>query len=62
MAESGGNTLLASVIEGDDTTVAQRQLDFTLALLTGDFTGYGAVYLVGEPVFTGDGLKLEDSF
>ena len=62
MTEGGGNALLTSIVEGYDTAVGEWQLDLALALLTSNLTRHGAVHLIGEPVFTGDGLELEDSF
>ena len=59
MSEGCGDTLLATIVQGDDTTVAQRQLNLTLALLTGNLTRYGAIHLVGQPVLTGHSLQLE---
>ena len=59
MTEGGGDTLHATVVEGDDTTVAEGQLDLTLALLTGNLTCHRAIDLVRQPVLTGDGLQLE---
>ena len=59
MTERGGDSLLATIVEGHDTTVAQWQLNLTLTLLTGNLAGHGAVYLVGEPILTSHGLQLE---
>ena len=53
MAESCGNTLSTTIVEGYNATVGQRKLDFTLTLLTGNLTSYGTVNLVGQPVFAG---------
>ena len=62
MTKSGSNTLLTTIVEGHNTTVAQWQLDLTLTLLTGYLTCHGAVYLVGQPVLTSHSLQLEYSF
>ena len=59
MAQGGGNTLAAAIVQSYDTTVAQGQLNLALALLTGYLTRHGAVYLVGQPVLAGYGFQLE---
>ena len=59
MADGGGNTLASAVVKGHHAAVAQRQLYLALTLLTGNLTRYGAVNLVGEPVFAGYSLQLE---
>ncbi len=59
MTQGGGDTLLATIVEGDDTTVAQRQLDLTLTLLTGNLTRHRAVDLIRQPVLTSHSLQLE---
>ena len=59
MAEGRGDTLLATIIEGHDATVAQRQLQATLALLAGHLARHATVHLVGEPVLAGHGLQLQ---
>ena len=59
MAEGGGDTFLAAVVEGYDAAVAQRQLYLALALLARYLSRHGAVYLVGEPVLAGYGLQLQ---
>ena len=59
MTQGGGVTLDATVVEGDDTTVAQRQLNLTLTLLTGNLTCHRAVDLVSEPVLTSHSLQLK---
>ena len=61
MSECGCNTLLSTVIQSHHTTVAQRQLQFALALLAGHLAGYGTVHLVGEPILTSDSLQLQDT-
>ena len=61
MAESGSYTLLASIVESNNATVAERQLNLALALLTGDLSCYGAINLIREPVFAGYRLQLENS-
>ena len=61
MTDSGSDTLATTIVEGNDTTVAQRQLYLTLTLLTGNLTCHGAVYLIRQPVFAGDSLQLKHS-
>ena len=62
MANGGGDTLHATIVEGHDTTVAKRQLQLSLTLLTSDLTRHRAVNLVRKPVLAGHGLELEDFF
>ena len=52
MTKGSGNTLLAAIVKGYYTTVAQWQLEATLALLAGNLTGYGAVNLICQPILT----------
>ena len=59
MSERCCDTLLATIVECDDAAVAQGQLNLTLTLLAGNLTCYRAVDLIGEPVFTSDGLQLK---
>ena len=59
VTDGGRDTCLATVVEGNSAQVAQRQLQLALALLAGDLTRDGAVYLVGQPILAGDGLQLE---
>ena len=61
MTDCRSNTFATTIVEGDNTTVTQRQLYLTLTLLTGYLTGHGAIYLIRQPVFAGDSLQLEDS-
>ena len=62
MAESRGDTFHATIVEGNHATVAQRQLQFALTLLTSHLARHGAVHLVRQPVLAGNGLKAEDPF
>ncbi len=57
MAYRGCDAVAACIIEGYNTTVAEGELDFTLALLTGDAPCHGAVNLVGQPVLAGNGFE-----
>ena len=59
MTKSGCDTLLATIVEGYYTTVAQWQLYLTLALLTSNLTCYRTVYLIGQPVLTSHSLQLQ---
>mgnify|MGYP006894265758 CR=1 FL=1 len=59
MSDRGSDTFLATVVECYDTAVAQRQLKFTLTLLTSHFACYRTVYLVCQPVFAGYSFKLQ---
>ena len=51
MADGCGYTLVATVVEGYSTAVAEWKLYFALTLLACHFACDGAVYLVGQPVF-----------
>ena len=53
------DTLLAAIVKSYDTAVRERQLQLTLALLTGNLTCYGAVHLVGQPILTCNSLQLQ---
>ncbi len=59
MTKRGGNTFHTTIVEGNDTAVAQRQLNLTLTLLTGNLSCYRTVHLVGQPVLTSHCLQLE---
>ena len=59
MTDSGSHTLGATIVECYNTAVTERQLKFTLTLLTGNLTRYRAVHLIGEPVLTSYRLELE---
>ena len=59
MSQCCGNALFAAVVESHHAAVAERQLQFSLALLAGNLTRHGAVYLVGEPVLAGHGFQLK---
>ena len=59
MSQRSCDTFFAAIIQSYDTAVAQRQLEFALALLAGNLTCYGTVYLVCQPVFAGNGFQLE---
>ena len=59
MTDGSSDTLFTTVVESNDTTVAQRQLQFALALLTGNLSGNRTVYLVGQPVLAGYGFQLQ---
>ena len=59
MTKGGGDTLLSTIVEGHNTTVAQWQLNLSLTLLTGNLTSHRTVYLVCQPVLTSHSLKLE---
>ena len=59
MSQGSGNAFLATIVECHHTTVAQRELDFTLTLLAGNLTRHRTVDLVGQPVFAGHGLELQ---
>ena len=58
MSQCSSDTFFATVVEGNHTTVAQRQLQFTLTLLAGNLTCYGAVYFVGQPILAGYSFQL----
>ena len=62
MTDSGSDTLVATVVQSHGTTVAERQLQFTLALLTGYTTCHTTVHLVGQPVLTSHGFQLKHTF
>ena len=59
MSNSSSDTLLSTVVKGNNTTVAQRKLYLTLTLLVGNLTCHRAVNLVGEPVLAGNSLQLQ---
>ncbi len=59
MTNGCSDTLLATIVEGNNTTVAQWQLNLTLTLLTGNLTCYRTVHLVRQPVLTSHSLQLE---
>ena len=59
MSQCCGNTFFSTIVECHHTTVAQRKLNHSLALLTGNLTCHRAVHLVGEPVFAGYSLQLQ---
>ena len=59
MSEGCGYTLASAIVESYDAAVRQRQLYFALALLARNLTGNAAVNLICEPVFAGNGLKLQ---
>ena len=59
MANSSGNTFLATIIECYHTAVAQRQLNLTLTLLAGNLTRHRTVHLVGQPVLTSHSFQLQ---
>ena len=59
MTDRGSDTFLATVVECYDTTVAQRQLKFTLTLLTSYFACYRTVYFIRQPVFASYSFKLQ---
>ena len=46
MAQRGCDTLFAAIVQSYHTTIAQRQLQFTLALLASNFACYRTVHLV----------------
>ena len=62
MTQCCGDTFLSTIVEGNHTAVAQRQLQLALALLARYLTCYGAVHLVGQPVFAGNSLQLQNLF
>ena len=59
MAQRGCDTLFAAIVQSYHTTIAQRQLQFTLALLASNLACYRTVYLVCQPVFTSHSFQLE---
>ena len=59
MAESCGYTLLATIVEGYDTTVAEWQLYASLALLACYLSRNRTVNLVCQPVLASHGFKLQ---
>ena len=59
MSDRSSDTFLATIVECNDTAVAQRQLDFSLALLAGYFTRNRTVHLISQPVFTSHGFQLQ---
>ena len=59
MAQRGCDTLFAAIVQSYHTTIAQRQLQFTLALLAGNLACYRTVHLVCQPVFTSHSFQLE---
>ena len=59
MTNSCGDTRLSAIVQSHHTAVGEGELEFTLALLLCHLTRYGAVDLVGEPVFTSHGFELE---
>ena len=59
MSEGCGYTFASAIVESNDTAVGQRQLYFALTLLARNLAGYAAVNLICEPVFAGNGLKLQ---
>src|SRR5690554_8143055 len=59
MTDRGSHSAVPPVIEGNCTAIAQRELNFSLALLACHLSGYRSVYLIGEPVFTGNSLQFE---
>ena len=59
MSERCRDTLLALIIERNDTAVAQRKLYLALTLLARNLTRYAAVYLVCQLVLAGNSLKLQ---
>ena len=59
MAQRGGDTGAAAVVQGHDATVGQRQLQRALCLLVCHLSGDGAVHLIGQPVLAGHGFQAE---
>ena len=59
MSQGGGNAFSSAVIKGYHAAVAQGELYLALALLARNLSAYGAVNLVGQPVFASDGFQLE---
>ena len=59
MSQCRCNTLAATIVERYHTTVGERQLNLTLALLACNLTCHRTVYLVREPVLTSHGLQLQ---
>ena len=53
-------TLFSTIVECYHTAVAERKLNFALALLTCNLAGYRAVYLVCEPILAGNSLKAQN--
>ena len=62
MTDRGRDTSFSTVIQCYGTQVTQRQLQFTLTLLTGDLTCYGTVHLIGQPVLTCHSFQLKYVF
>ena len=59
MSERSGNTLGACIVESHNAAVRERQLQFTLTLLTCYAASHRTVHLVGEPVLTSHSLQLQ---
>ncbi len=57
MADRGGDTLCAGIVESHDSAVTQRELYLALTLLTGNLAGNRAVNLIGKPVLGSHGFK-----
>ena len=62
MSQCRCNTLATTIVEGYHTTVGERQLNLTLALLACNLTCHRTVHLVREPVLTSHGLQLQHAF
>ena len=62
MTDGGSHTGLTAIVERHGAKVAERQLQLTQTLLTGDLARYTAVDLVRQPVFAGYGFELEHIF
>ena len=59
MSKGCGYAGLATIIEGYDTTIGERELHLSLRLLTRNLARDGTVYLVGEPILTCHCLQLK---
>ena len=57
MSESRSHTVYAAIVEGNHAAVRERELQFTLTLLTGYLACNGTVDFVRQPVFAGHSLK-----
>ena len=59
MTDRRSDTRLSAIVESHGTQVAQRQLQFALALLACHLARYRTVHLVGQPVLASYRLQLE---